>query len=750
MQFGNSAGISFSGLSSGIDTDSIVRQLVALETQSTQRLQLQQQRLKTQKEAYSQFQTQLTSLNTASSSFGLSTAFQSTKGASSTATVATITANAGASPAITELTVYKLAQAEKIASRELPNTGAAMNISGKFKINDKEITLDGTETLSAISKKINDSGAGATSSVISTGNGKSYLSLTSTTTGIAGKLTMSNLESGNALEDLGLRESLVNTANGTASSLGQTSATTSIKTLLGMPDGAFSFSLNGNNITGDASMSLNDLAASINSAGVMLAAVVPVVNGSTTTYRLDISTLDNKPIQSFEDPNGFLSKSGFIKGSTTLVQAQDSEFALDGVRMTRSSNSITDALEGATINLLEAAADGTKKTNLSIDKDSTKAVETVKSFMNSYNRIVDFVRANSKFDATTFQSGVLFSDSVSQNVENTLNTQLFNNIDSVSGPYTNLAQLGFTLSAEGKLELDETVFKAAVLANPDAVANVFRANGTTSDSEVSFVSAGNKVKASGFSGYDVQITKAASKTSVTAQTTGGVNAGGETLTFAGNIFGSTGYQLSISAGRTVEEIASTINSDSKLKSQIEATVEGGKLIMKSKTFGASSSFSVTSNVAGSNTSSGVGTGGVQVRVLGEDVAGTINGEPATGYGRFLTGASGNSRTEALQIEYKGTTTGSKGKLTVSMGLGGAMSSAVDTFNNSTSGVLVSNNTSLESQIKALDDQIARITERGATKQAELKRRFAQMEQAIAQANAQGQRAQASLNSGSSR
>jgi flagellar hook-associated protein 2 len=62
MAVSSTNGISFSGLSSGLDTDSIISQLVNIEKAPIQRMTAQQKTLRDRAELYSQFATKITGI----------------------------------------------------------------------------------------------------------------------------------------------------------------------------------------------------------------------------------------------------------------------------------------------------------------------------------------------------------------------------------------------------------------------------------------------------------------------------------------------------------------------------------------------------------------------------------------------------------------------------------------------------------------------------------------------------------------
>ncbi len=71
---------------------------------------------------------------------------------------------------------------------------------------------------------------------------------------------------------------------------------------------------------------------------------------------------------------------------------------------------------------------------------------------------------------------------------------------------------------------------------------------------------------------------------------------------------------------------------------------------------------------------------------GQDVAGTINGETATGSGQNLTGAAGNANTAGLSIKYTGSDNDfDAGTVTLTLGLAALLDNTLFNITDSVSG-----------------------------------------------------------------
>jgi len=124
------------------------------------------------------------------------------------------------------------------------------------------------------------------------------------------------------------------------------------------------------------------------------------------------------------------------------------------------------------------------------------------------------------------------------------------------------------------------------------------------------------------------------------------------------------------------------------------------------------------------------------------VAGTINGEPATGMGRYLTGDDGNEYTDGLQLlvtitpeqlEQQGEV---QGYVKVRKGVG---TRVIEFVNNSTdvqTGAITYEKQALSRQEDSLQEQIDMIEERIERKKERLIKQFVALESIIAQFKAQ--------------
>lgn len=748
MSVGSSTGIHFSGLASGIDVDSIISKLIQIEQLPIQRIQQQQQALQTKQLVYNQLKSQVQSITTALSGLSTASNFNPAAATSSDTTALTVSSSGTAAPGQYSVKINKLAQNHKVASNAQSSPTDALNLSGTFVVNGKSVQVTTSDSLTSVAAKVNALGNGVTASVLDGGTGSAYITFSSSTSGAKGGVQLADA-TGSFLSSLGvvsgaatLRES---PAANTGLSYGFSDSSSTIGTLTGLSNSG-SFTLNGTVVNVDfATDSLQNVADKINLAGTgVTASVVTTTQNSKTVYKLQLS---GAPVPGgITDTNGLLADVGVLQRGYAheLVAAQDANITVDNLTLSSSTNQINNVVPGVTLNLLK---DNTT-VNVGVTQDTQKISDAFSKFKDAYNGFIDFVTQYSQFDSKTYDSGPLFGDETVQQIQSSVNQILFSSTG--TGTYKSLTQLGFTLDDKGKLNLDTGKLNTAMTTDLASVRNLMVNSGSSTNANITYVTATDKTLASSALGYAVNITQVATKSQFTgalAQTT--ANVGGEQLTFGGSLFSSGDVKLYVDSGSSASDLVTKINNDSRLKDNVLASLDGnGKLQIVSKRYGSTAKFTLSSNLAAATDNSGVGTGNGTM-VDGVDVAGTINGETATGNGQFLIGDSANTNTSNLQIQYTGSTTGSIGTIVFSKGLSSQLTKSLNLFTDSTTGLFKTIDDSLQSQIDDMTDSINRKNDLLTLQENTLRAKFTAMETALANLQAQSAQLSQMLSSASS-
>ncbi|MFW5698006.1 MAG: flagellar filament capping protein FliD, partial [Fimbriimonadaceae bacterium] len=656
--------------------------------------------------------------------------------------VATVSASTDATPGTYDLTVSHLAQAQKIASAAQADVGSPLGLSGEFFVNGKSVQIASEDTLQNVAAAINEASAGVTASVIDGGEGNAYLTLTSNTTGADSTIRFSDL-SGGVLSSLGLSDGVAINANEVdAETLQGWQFSSDTETIQSLTNSAASgsFTVEGRTYNVDFSTdSLQDIAAAINADPHpdVSASVITIEEDGTTRYALQLS--GNGATPTLTDPDGLLGGLGVLRQgfSDELRAAQDAEYTIDGFAFTSKSNQVSDVVPGMTFTLKKADAVTPETTTFTLTKDTDSVKSKFKELVSAYNGYFEFVDSQSKFDEETFESGPLFGDSLTAQASSAIESMIFNNLG--TGTYKSLLEIGISVE-DGKLSLDEAQLDKALVADSEAVRKLMMSSGSSSNPNIRFVTSGDNTVASGAAGYSVEITQVATKAQMqagTAQTT--ANVGGEIITFGGSLFQNSDVQFYVDEGSTLDELVGKINGDARLKDLITATNDGGVLQLTADRYGTAGDFTAVSNLEAAADNSGLGTAGGTL-TAGLDVAGTIDGKAVTGKGQFLTGdkpgEGEETDVEGLQIQYSGTTTGNIGSILFEKGLSAQMDTILGSYTSVTDGIFKTNEDSLQSQIDDISDNIARTQDSIADKEQSLRRRFAVMESAISEMNAQ--------------
>lgn len=177
------ATISTPGVGSGLDVNSIVTQLVALEKQPLTVLQTKASSLQTKLSAYGTIKSQMSSLQDASAALLNSSSWATKTFSSNNSSAITGTATEGALATSFSVKVVDLAQAQSVRAGAV-TTGATMGSDGSLSIQLGEwagssftegsisavsVSITSTDTMTDIAGKINQAGAGVTALVVRSG-----------------------------------------------------------------------------------------------------------------------------------------------------------------------------------------------------------------------------------------------------------------------------------------------------------------------------------------------------------------------------------------------------------------------------------------------------------------------------------------------------------------------------------------------------------------------------------------------------
>jgi len=192
--------ISVGGLATGLDTNSIISQLVAIEQKPVDLLKQQSSDVQTTRDTVGQVSKGVLALRDAASALGFADQVLVRQAASSNENVLTATAGTGAQRGTTAVTVTQLARGSIAgATIGLASADALVASSqGRFSFqvgggDVQSVDVDGSTTLQDLATKINNLGAGVSASAINLGTTASpdwRLQIATTTTGASSTITV--------------------------------------------------------------------------------------------------------------------------------------------------------------------------------------------------------------------------------------------------------------------------------------------------------------------------------------------------------------------------------------------------------------------------------------------------------------------------------------------------------------------------------------------------------------------------------
>jgi flagellar hook-associated protein 2 len=687
---------SFSGLASGIQWQDMIDQIMKLEAaRSVDPLKTRYGKQNARIDAWKTYEGLVSKLRSASislrdgSSFGI---YKSTAGLSPAGrALISATASTTATPGNYRVEVIELAKAEKLNGRIESSTTTALGLGGQFFINGRNVDLAATDTLSDVRDKINavNSGAsasGVTATILSTGTDSHRLILTADQTGSRGVELVDSASSGGVLQQLGITDGILaaNTSltdSSRTESQRFTSSATQLASMLGVSPAPAqtSIKIDGQKIEVDlANDTLIDIMNRVVAAGGAASLVQETVGGRTQvrlsvggTVEADTDVgVDAAASQRVVELLGF-QRSGH---ASEITAGSDAVASIDGFRVTRRSNVISDAIAGVTINLLAAETTGrTSSTTggalaVTVDPMTISAGTYAVNFEATTSRLASILGASLAITSQTgVDSGAIADGSYAIDFTSTIDrtTSADPNLTITSAPGSVAAGVYAVEATVTRSQSSTNGSLSATTAGTSVAAGDYAVSLTTTRStsaspNLAVTSAGSSVAAGT---YAVNITQAARQATATGSTAlASTYTTGDTVTILDNVTGKSAT-ITLTNGETLADVTNKMNTAFIANGmEMTATDDGtGKLKLVGDDFGSAASFKVTTSHNRVTTGLGLGATVTGTTYTGQNVAGTIGGIAASGTGQTLTGSGALS---GLVVNYTGTTTGAVGNVTI--------------------------------------------------------------------------------------
>jgi len=350
------------------------------------------------------------------------------------------------------------------------------------------------------------------------------------------------------------------------------------------------------------------------------------------------------------------------------VAARNATMVIDGINISKPSNTISDALGGVTFNLLKA--DPGTTTTLSVARDVSKVQAGAEAFVKAYNELTKTIADVSRYDTANQQASILTGDSTVRAIQTQLRGVLNAFLPGAAGGLNSLSQIGISFQKDGTLQLDNAKLNA-VLNDPSKDIAAFFTSKTavtapspiatnlaqTSDNLISLINQPSNFQPGSFA---INITQVATRGDAVGSTAAALNINSLPanntldLSIDGISSSITLTDGTYTADSLAAEIQSQINGNATFQAggvSVTVSQNAGVLSITSNRFGSASSVEITGG------DGLVDLFGTPTETQGLDVAGTIGGEPATGSGKDLSG-TGTAADITLRVD--GGATGSRG------------------------------------------------------------------------------------------
>ena len=168
-------------------------------------------------------------------------------------------------------------------------------------------------------------------------------------------------------------------------------------------------------------------------------------------------------------------------GMTQAQAASNAQFNWDGLDLTSESNTLTGLSDGMNVTLLKTTASAV---NVGTANDTTSVKKAITDFVDSYNKLINLMRDQTKYDSGTKTAGVLQGDTKAVSVQQMLRG-ITGGTTTLAGAFGRLADIGLEPGQSGTLTVNNTKLDKA-LTNLADLKKLFAAPDTAHSSNQGF------------------------------------------------------------------------------------------------------------------------------------------------------------------------------------------------------------------------------------------------------------------------
>jgi flagellar hook-associated protein 2 len=248
-----------------------------------------------------------------------------------------------------------------------------------------------------------------------------------------------------------------------------------------------SFTINGKSVNLASTDTLKTLISKINSSDAGVTASYDV---TTDRFLLTSKNTGANSITFGEDTTGFLKAVRLTSdGAGTKIGGesigQNAIFRMEGINggqdITRTSNSVSDLIQGVTLNLnseLHTSDTDYKAVTLGVSANTSTASNAISDLVSKFNSVVSSIKIKSS-PATytngkkTGEAGPLNSDIIFTDIRSTLMNNVTSTISGLTGNYKSLTDIGITLNSSNELSVDSSKLSTALSTDMNSVMELF-------------------------------------------------------------------------------------------------------------------------------------------------------------------------------------------------------------------------------------------------------------------------------------
>jgi len=209
---------------------------------------------------------------------------------------------------------------------------------------------------------------------------------------------------------------------------------------------------------------LSQLAASINNQNIgVTASVIQDANG----YRLAlVSNSSGAPGDITVSSN-----TGTGLNFTKAVTGTNASLVVDGIPISSASNTVSNVINGVTLNLGSAAPNTSVAVNVS--PDTSQATTAINNFVSAWNTVITEINNQFKVASDGSGGGALEADNTLQQAQSMLLSAISYSVSGNNG-MVNLASIGVNMNDDGTLTVDNGALSSALASNFSAVQNLMQ------------------------------------------------------------------------------------------------------------------------------------------------------------------------------------------------------------------------------------------------------------------------------------